>query len=252
MLGSAGQWSVLIDRLAADPAIGGRFQFLTFTYDSLRSIPESAHELVEALTEARRRFDPEGRDPSFDRIVLVGHSLGGLVAKAVATASPRVGRVVCIATPHRGAPYNRGAVRSVGTWLARAVGSSFVDRRLWGAGGAVPKTTSVDQLAWDNPFLRDLIRAGDSADIPFHSIIAALGDPTAEGATDGVVPVVSARLDNARSEVVIRAHHLCVQHPDAIEEVRRILLEHSASPGRPSRSVPWTLPFASATRVRTP
>src|SRR5215471_5349551 len=84
MLGGPGNWSVLIDRLAADPALRGRFQFLTFGYDSLQPIPESGRELRDALAEARRRSDPGGRDGSFDRVVLVGHSLGGLVAKEAA------------------------------------------------------------------------------------------------------------------------------------------------------------------------
>ena len=35
------------------------------------------------------------------------------------TRAPRVGRYVFIATPHRGAPIDRGAIRSVGSWLAR-------------------------------------------------------------------------------------------------------------------------------------
>ncbi len=47
MLGSPGNWSVMIAQLAATPAIGGRFQFLTLGYDSLQPIPASARELVE-------------------------------------------------------------------------------------------------------------------------------------------------------------------------------------------------------------
>src|SRR3954471_7092456 len=86
MLGTPGLWSAMIEQLSAEPPIAEQFQFLTFGYDSLQSIPVSARELREALAEARRRFDPDGRDATFDRIVLVGHSLGGLVAKAAAAA----------------------------------------------------------------------------------------------------------------------------------------------------------------------
>jgi pimeloyl-ACP methyl ester carboxylesterase len=262
LLGSPGSWSVMIDHLSTDPTVRAHFQFLTFRYDSLQSIPESGLQLLEALDEARRRFDPEGRDPSFDRVVLVGHSLGGLVAKAATNtpdhrafgagvpppdgqrrpATPRVGRVIFIATPHRGAPVDRGVVRSVGIWLAREVSPSFANRRPWGVAGAESSLTSVDQLTWDHPLLRDLERAGAAAEVPFHSIIAALREPSAEGATDGVVPVASARLGNARSEVVVRANHICYHHPEVIQEVRRVLIEHAASLSRPPKSEPWRSP----------
>ena len=87
LLGAPGQWSVMLDRLSGEPAIRARYQFLTFHYNSLRSIAESGTLLAQALEEASRRFDPEGRDHSFDRVVVVGHSMGGLVAKAASGAS---------------------------------------------------------------------------------------------------------------------------------------------------------------------
>jgi pimeloyl-ACP methyl ester carboxylesterase len=242
MLGSPSNWSVLMDRLAADPTARERFQFLTFGYDSLQPIPESGRQLLDALTVARRRFDPGGSDSSFDRVVLVGHSLGGLVAKeAAARASgptpvgpsgPRVGRLIFVATPHRGAPIDRGAVRSVGAWLARAVSPSIAARQAGGDASARDPLTSVDQLTWDHPLLRDLERARVAAGVPSHSIIAALLDPTGEGATDGLVPVASARLGGTRSEVVVRTNHICCQHPEVIREVHRVLSEHATESAR--------------------
>ena len=260
MLCSPGNWSVMIDRLAADPSARERFQFLTFSYDSLQPIPESGRQLLDALATARRRFDPAGRDDSFDRVVLVGHSLGGLVAKEAAArahgprpagpagptpggpAGPRVGRLIFIATPHRGAPVDRGAVRSVGAWLARAVNPSIAARPAEGDPSARDPLTSVDQLTWDHPLLRDLERARVAAGVPSHSIIAALPEPTAAGATDGLVPVVSARLGGNRSEVVVRAHHFCFQHPEVIREVRRVLGEHAAESARPPEPGPGGSP----------
>jgi pimeloyl-ACP methyl ester carboxylesterase len=261
MLGSPDNWSLLIDRLSTDPTLCGRFQFLTFGYDSLQPIPGSGRELLGALAEARRRSDPGGRDGAFDRVVLVGHSLGGLVAADAAArshghqpdgaigpptggpAGPRVGRLVFLATPHRGTPVDHGAVRSVGARLARAISPSLAARQTRDDAAALRSPTSVDQLAWDHPLLRDLGWARAAAGIPCHSIIAALDVPTAAGATDGLVPVASAQLGGARSEVVVRTHHACYQHPEVIREVRRVLGEHTAeldrTPGpRPGGSPP--------------
>jgi pimeloyl-ACP methyl ester carboxylesterase len=246
LLGSPDKWSVMIDRLSGDPAVRAHFQFLTFSYDSLQSITESGFQLAEALDEARRRFDPEGRDPSFDQVILVGHSLGGLVAKAASgdldrqrkgalrapsdegglLRAPRVGRFVFIATPHRGATINRGAIRSVGNWLARNL------RPPSAVQGA--QVSSVDQLAWEYPLLSELERTRAAESTPFHSIIAALGDPSADGATDGVVPVVSARLGGARSEVLFRTNHFCFAQPEVIGEVRKILMEYASQPTGPA------------------
>ena len=45
---------------------------------------------------------------------------------------------------------------------------------------------------------------------------------------DGVVPYASAHLDGVDSEQVVAADHFHVhQHPLAVREVRRILLEHA-------------------------
>jgi pimeloyl-ACP methyl ester carboxylesterase len=255
LLGSPDQWSVMIDCLSRDPEVRVRFQLATFRYDSLQSIPESASQLENVLDNARRRFDPEGRDHSFAKLVLVGHSMGGLVAKATSYTPHRqrlelipvqygtdgplqptpVGRYVFVATPHRGAPINRGAVRSVGSWFARRLRTP----------SEVPGTevSSVDELAWEHPLLVELERYRAAENVPFHSIIAALGNPLVDGANDGVVPVASARLAGARSEVIVQAQHFCLQQPDVIREVRRILVEHSTS-------FTYDMPNLSADRPR--
>jgi pimeloyl-ACP methyl ester carboxylesterase len=256
MLGSPANWSVMLEQLAADPSVRAHFQPLVFRYDSLRPIPDAGRELLDALRAARRQFDPGGRDAGFDRVILVGHSMGGLVAKAAirardqalpevddawhdgpAVAVPRVDRVIFVATPHRGSPVDRGALRSAGSWIARAISPSSP---AWGS-----RATSVDQLAWDSPLLADLERSRAAEGVPFHSIIAALRDPADEGASDGLVPVASARLDGARSEVVVRTHHICYRHPEVIGEVRRILIEQAAVP-EGSRRAELVRPPASA------
>jgi len=143
------QWDPVIAELEADPALRARYQFWTFSYASGDPIPFSAHLLRQSLRGARQQFDPDGTDEAFDRMVLVGHSLGGILAKMMAQDSrssiwqtvsnrpvdriigppedcqlmrqafcyepvPEVRRLIFIATPHRGSPINRGLVRELG------------------------------------------------------------------------------------------------------------------------------------------
>ena len=145
-------WRPMIEALAADPAIDGRFQFWTFGYATGNPIPHSAYLLRRDLDEARRRLDPGRTDPAFDRMVLIGHSMGGLICKMIAvdsgdrlwrvTSDHPVGeltgagedlelmrdclifrahrgvrRVIYIATPQRGSRSDRGSVRAIGTRL---------------------------------------------------------------------------------------------------------------------------------------
>src|SRR4051812_37600712 len=71
-------WSPMVEALEADPALRDRYQFWTFGYATGDPIPFSAWRLRRDLDEARRKFDPDGTDTAFDRMVVVGHSMGGL------------------------------------------------------------------------------------------------------------------------------------------------------------------------------
>ena len=48
---------------------------------SRRSFLKSAALLRRQLKEVQCRFDPQQRDPALQQIILVGHSMGGLVSK---------------------------------------------------------------------------------------------------------------------------------------------------------------------------
>jgi len=66
--------------------------------------------------------------------------------------------------------------------------------------------------------------------IPAHSIICVRGNGPKESGDDGVVTYQSAHIDEAVSELVVRWDHSCQGQPEVIEEIRRILLLHTASP----------------------
>jgi hypothetical protein len=89
-------WDRMVEDLGVDPAHRRRYQFWTFRYPSGDSIPFSAHLLRQSLRRGRRVFDPEGMDTAFDRMVVVGHSLGGILAKMMVQSSgSRLWQTVC-------------------------------------------------------------------------------------------------------------------------------------------------------------
>ncbi len=128
-----------MNELENDAEIAARYQFWVFLYPTGLPIPTSARDLRDSLNNVRDTLDPEHDDPVLDRMVLVGHSMGGLLAKMMVQdtglalwnaafrrpvgeleASPKtrtmlvnslifrplpfVRRVVFVATPHRGSP----------------------------------------------------------------------------------------------------------------------------------------------------
>jgi pimeloyl-ACP methyl ester carboxylesterase len=134
---SAMRWAEMVNRLEADPVIRRSYQFWFYTYDSSNPIAYSALHLRRFLVQAVKRLDPDGKDPALSRMVLIGHSQGGLLAKMTVIDSgtriwdrvsqvrledapistdtrellreglivkplPMVDRVVFISTPHRG------------------------------------------------------------------------------------------------------------------------------------------------------
>ena len=75
------RWAEMYNRLLADPEIRGRYQFWFFQYDSGNPIALSSLQLRDALIGAMKRLDPQGKDPALRRMVLIGHSQGGLLVK---------------------------------------------------------------------------------------------------------------------------------------------------------------------------
>jgi pimeloyl-ACP methyl ester carboxylesterase len=142
---SFGRWAEMYNRLAADARLRARYEFWFFSYDSGSPITWSAMLLRESLQRAVNLLDPEGTDPGLRRMVVIGHSQGGLLAKMTAidsgsrfwdlnfkrplesldvttqtrdllrrtsfvTPLPFVKRVVFLATPHRGSELTVGRI----------------------------------------------------------------------------------------------------------------------------------------------
>jgi hypothetical protein len=146
-----------------------------------------------------------------------------------------VRRLVFVATPHRGSRLACGAIKEIGSRLvppparllqaqAALLASNAPDAftALFRAG--LP--TSLDQLAWENPMLLAIDRMPIDSRIKRHSIIADQGTFSGSDRGDGLVSYASAHHEGATSELVVHAGHICLESPDVIAEIARILKEH--------------------------
>ncbi len=146
-------WSHMIESLR-ERELRDRYQFWTFGYSTGDPLPYSADLLRRNFEEVRSKFDPARSDRAFDRMIIVGHSMGGLLAKMMAQDTgdrlwqivsdrpieelagdaadrelfrralfykprPEVRRVVFIATPHRGSRLDHGPLGHLGSRLIR-------------------------------------------------------------------------------------------------------------------------------------
>ncbi len=80
-------WQNALNGVLADPELRRNYQLWYFVYPTGLPVQASARRLRAQLVEARRRFDPKGKDPGMNRMVLIGHSMGGLVARMQAINS---------------------------------------------------------------------------------------------------------------------------------------------------------------------
>jgi pimeloyl-ACP methyl ester carboxylesterase len=147
-------WARMIAELEADATVRDRYQFWTFGYSTGDPLPHSAALLRHALDEARQKLDADHSDAAFDQMVLIGHSMGGLLVKMMVQDSgsrlwrlvsnrpfedlagdqtdrelfryalifkprPEVRGVIFIATPHRGSRVDRGGLERLGARLVR-------------------------------------------------------------------------------------------------------------------------------------
>jgi pimeloyl-ACP methyl ester carboxylesterase len=281
LLSSPVTWAPLFNDLRADPVLRERFQFWFYLYPTANPYLVTAADLRQALSDLRAELDPRHEDASLDRMVLVGHSLGGLVSKLLTTSGgddfwrltssepfeslqlhadtraelqrvfyfetePWVRRVIFLGTPHHGSSLSPSPparllarfVRLPRSLLNVARDVAQENPQFWSSlrDGKVP--TSLDMLAPGAPALELLAARFLPEGVHFHSIIGVLPHPnhllesvlsaaaSREG-TDGVVPYSSAHLEGVDSELIVPADHFHVHHhPLAVQEVRRILMEH--------------------------
>ena len=173
-------WIDMANEIQAHPDLTDRYQLWAFKYPTGEPFLRSAATLRAELQAALDTFDPKRQDPALAHMVLVGHSMGGLISKLQVTYSsdtiwnsianrpldtivasnrqreelrrlfffgpqPCVERVVFIGTPHKGSSW---ANRLIGR-----LGSSLVEQ-------GQQRQTDHEQLVHNNPntFSREVSR----------------------------------------------------------------------------------------------
>ena len=74
-------WMEMFNDLRSSPDIRRNYQFWFYLYPTSEPFWVSAAQLRRDLASVRQVLDPEHREPALDQMVLVGHSMGGLVAR---------------------------------------------------------------------------------------------------------------------------------------------------------------------------
>jgi len=145
-------WMEMFNDLRSFPEIRERYQFWFYLYPTGQPFWVSAARLRQDLALMRRTLDPRGAAPALNYMVLVGHSMGGLVSRLQTVEShddfwnivssepfdqlhaspeerqelaglfyfhpnPSIRRVITIGTPHRGSEFANDYTR----WISRKV-----------------------------------------------------------------------------------------------------------------------------------
>jgi hypothetical protein len=146
-------WVNVANEIQGDPTLRSHFQVWQVYYPTNVPILVNLADIRQVLLSTLRHFDPDGQTAASHDIVLIGHSMGGVLSKALVSSSgdalwhvfadeytpegahverahaqldpylrftplPGVERAIFIAAPHRGTSFARNPV---GRWAANLI-----------------------------------------------------------------------------------------------------------------------------------
>ena len=83
LMASPHTWMQMTNTLLSNKTIREKYQFWLFAYPTGLPILYSADKLRSVLLETQRKFDPKLNNPYFNQMIIVSHSMGGLLAKTM-------------------------------------------------------------------------------------------------------------------------------------------------------------------------
>jgi pimeloyl-ACP methyl ester carboxylesterase len=262
-------WVPTVNAVQSDPELRGRLQFWVFAYPTGDPILLNALRLRESLQRIYQLY------PRTKGMVLIGHSMGGLLIRTQAVSSdrvlwnavfqndaahlyatipadnlakkalifdanPHVKRLVFICVPHRGSYLASNWIGSIGVSLIR-IPSTLVSQVGEGLSGSLLKGMGLKHLPTGINGLsprNPVLRSLDTLPIavPYYSIIGDRGRGDTPNSSDGVVPYWSSHLAGAQSELIVPGPHGSYALPQTIAELKRILRLHLATLNRSGSS----------------
>ena len=262
-------WTPMLNRLRGYEDIRRNYQFWFYSYPSGYPYPYSAAILRHELDAIEKRFPL--RKPMVvighsmggcisrllitdtddklwmelfkkppDQVPLSPESRKLFSDALIFQHRPEIGRVIFISAPLRGSELASNWLGRIGSSLVRApstllsVGNSITKIITFDSGDLKLKRmpNSVDTLAPNNRFVKAINTIPITPGIPYHTIIGDRGKGDSPNSSDGIVPYWSSHMDGAKSELIVPSAHSAHQNPQAIEEVRRILVLNARSRNR--------------------
>ena len=256
-------WVTLGNDVLGDEALRKHYQIWLMYYPTNLPLAYNHMAVRATVLRALNHLDPERDDPASRQMVLVGHSMGGVISRLMVSTTqgdrlwkglamdqlpegvdpaqvrsevgplltfdfmPEVGAAVFIAAPHRGSPKANGMMAALVRKLSR-VPLALQERYQHTAQIATDLPDrlplSIDNLSEGDPFIRAIADLPMRPGLEYHSIIARQKEAGPLGdSSDGVVPYASAHLDGAMSENIVTHGHSVQENPQAILHLRRIL-----------------------------
>jgi pimeloyl-ACP methyl ester carboxylesterase len=162
-------WVNVANEVLGDEALRRHYQVWQVYYPTNAPIAVNLMQIRRALDETIRHFDPAGTAPATQHMMLVGHSMGGVIARLLVSSSgdklwslvpegknlsaaqraklhqqlapylqfspmPQVDSAVFLATPHRGTPMAR---HRIARWVAELIRLPF---------GVLKEVTGISDL----------------------------------------------------------------------------------------------------------
>lgn len=260
LVDSPATWAPMINHLRGDESIRKHYQFWFYSYPSGYPYPYSASILREQLDAVEKKFPLRKKmvvvghsmGGCISRLLLTDADQKlwlGYFGKPPAEVHlspetkrmyessmifhhrPEVGRVIFISAPLKGSDM---ASNWFGRFASSLVKAPVTLLKAGGEAVQVARTggdylklkripNSVDTLAPNNWFVKNVNAIPVTSGIPYNTIMGDRGRGDAPNSSDGVVPYWSSHMDGAQSELIVPSSHSAHQNPKAIAEVRRIL-----------------------------
>lgn len=253
-------WAELTNELWAVPEVRRRYQIWHYLYPTNPPALYSARVMRGKLDELRDFLDPNGNDPAMRRSVVIGHSMGGLLAKSLAVEPKDAFWDAVFTRPFdslKVTPAERATLQEAFFWKPRGNvdrlifcsvpfrGSRIASSSIGKLGSAIfaPSSDFQDffrEIERKNPGIIQPAYAGLTQGKVTSVMTLSPGQRSMEifdqlpltpgtaahiitGSMDFVVQRSSATVAGAESIIEVPAGHGSFHHPKAIEEIIRIL-----------------------------